>query len=255
MVAVVDQERGELVFSRNAYRPSPIASITKLMTAMVVLDADADLSEQIAIQASDVDKLKHSGSRLRVGAVLSRGEMLRLALMASENRAAAALARAAAGGTDAFVFAMNQKARQLGLKHTRFVDSTGLHPDNLSTAHELAILVNAAYKYPLIRHYSTMASHPIRMPGRRSETLYYRNSNRLVADERWSIGLSKTGYIREAGRCLVMQATIAARPVVIVLLNAPGKKARIADAARLKTWLERLGHSKYTVTALNTVNY
>ena len=141
---------------------------------------------------------------------------------------------------------MNRKAVRLGLSRTRFVDSTGLHPDNLSTAHELAMLVNAAYEYPLIRQYSTMASHPISLPGRRSAVLSYRNSNRLVTDERWSIGLSKTGYIREAGRCLVMQATIAARPVVIVLLNAPGKKARTTDAARLKTWLEGLGYPEYT---------
>lgn len=237
---VIDQEDGHTVYSKRADAISPIASITKLMTAMVVLDAQLPMDEQISVENADVDTLRNSGSRLAVGATLSRSEMLRLALMSSENRAAAALARAYPGGTPAFVSAMNRKAAQLGMQSSHFVDSTGLRSENVSTPEDLAKMVSAGTRYDLIREYSTTASSDVEIPGYR-HSLAFRNTNALVRNKEWDINLSKTGYISEAGRCLVMQATIASRPMIIILLDSVGKYTRIADAQRIKRWVELRG--------------
>jgi len=233
---VVEQDGEQVLYAKNVDAVVPIASITKLMTAKVVLDAGLPLDEAIAISSADIDGLKHTRSRLKVGTVLTRADLLKLALMASENRAAAALARSYPGGTPAFVAAMNQKAIELGMWHTRFVDGTGLSSENVSTAHDLVRLVRGAYRHELIREYSTDTSHSVELAnGRR---LKYSNSNRLVRNSGWDIGLSKTGYISEAGRCLVLQAKIAATPVIIVLLDSWGKLTRIGDANRIKKWIE-----------------
>jgi D-alanyl-D-alanine endopeptidase (penicillin-binding protein 7) len=239
---VIDQEDGQLLYAKNTDAVMPIASITKLMTAVVALDAKLPLDEPITITREDVDTLKGTRSRLKLGVTLPRRDMLRLALMASENRAAAALARTHPGGTAAFIQAMNQRARELGMRDTRFVDPTGLDPDNVSTAVDLAMLVNAGYRYPLIREFTTQDSHRVAVDSkkRRYRTVAFRNSNGLVRSGQWDIGLSKTGYISEAGRCLVMQARIAAKPVIIVLLDSWGKFTRIGDANRIKQWIERL---------------
>ena len=233
---VVDLVDGHAIFGKNVEHVSPIASITKLMTAMVALDADLPLEETIVIDHADVDQLKHTGSRLNVGIGLSRADMLRLALMSSENRAAASLSRAYPGGREAFIAAMNRKAVELGMYNSRFVDPTGLSSENVSTAQDLAKMVKTAYEYPLIREFTTTSSHEVSTT--RGRSLQFRNSNGLVKSPDWDIGLSKTGYISEAGRCLVMQAKIAARPVVIVLLDSLGKNTRMGDANRIKKWLE-----------------
>lgn len=239
-VLVLSQDSGEPLFAKNVDQIMPIASITKLMTAMVVLDSGLPLLESIDIDKSDVDRKKGSRSKLQVGTTLMRAEMLKLALMASENRAAAALARNFPGGTDAFVAAMNQKAAQLGMVNSHFEDPTGLTPDNVSTAEDLAKMVVAAHTYPLIREYTTSDSFKIESEDRRRHRLLsYVNSNRLIKSRQWDIGLSKTGYISEAGRCLVMQAMIADKPVIIVLLDSWGKLSRIADANRIKRWIEK----------------
>ena len=234
---IVDAANGRQLFGKAANEVTPIASLTKLMTAMVVLDAKLPLEELLDVDMEDFDFLKGSGSRLRMGATLSRDEMLRLALMASENRAASALARHYPGGNSAFIAAMNVKARGLGMKRTRFEDSTGLSPRNVSTASDLAQMVQAAATYPLIREYSTTMAHHVSVdPSGR--TLGYNNSNALVRNGAWDIQLQKTGYIREAGRCVVLLATIASRPMVIVLLDSIGKYTRLTDAQRVKHWLE-----------------
>ena len=232
---VVDQQSGEILYGKNAQAVAPIASLTKLMTAMVVLDAGLDPEERIAISQDDLDWLRGSHSRLRVGALLSRDELLRLALMASENRAASALGRSYPGGIETFVRAMNLKAQLLGMNGTRFSDSTGLSSANVSTAEDLATLVRAAHRYPKIRDYSTSKGFEVSFGGR---VHAFRNTNRLVGRGAWVIGLSKTGFINEAGRCLVMQATLAGRAVVIVLLDSWGKHSRIGDANRIRKWLE-----------------
>jgi serine-type D-Ala-D-Ala endopeptidase (penicillin-binding protein 7) len=235
---VIDLIDGQTIYAKNTQNVTPIASITKLMTAMVVLDADLHLDETIYINSADFDLVKHTNSRLTVGTGLPRRDMLRLALMSSENRAAASLGRAYPGGSEAFVMAMNRKALELGMSNTRFVDATGLSSDNVSTAEDLVKMVRAAYQYQLIREFTTTPAHEVEtMAGR---NLQFRNSNGLIQNPAWEIGLSKTGYISEAGRCLVMQAMIAARPVVIVLLDSLGKQTRIGDANRLKKWIE--GH-------------
>lgn len=233
---VVDQHEGRAIYAKNTDAVVPIASITKLMTAMVVLDAQLALAEQITIMAADVDDIKGTRSRLRRGATLSRDDLLRLALMSSENRAAAALTRAYPGGPPAFVAAMNRKAVDLGMRNTRFVDGTGLSSDNVSTASDLAKLVSAAYRYPRIREYTTEDAYTVNLANGR--VLQYRNSNRLVQNSNWEIGLSKTGYISEAGRCLVMQTVIAKTPVLIVLLDSWGTLTRIGDANRIRKWME-----------------
>lgn len=233
---VVDQSGQRVLYAKNVETVVPIASITKLMTAMVVLDAGLPLEERIAISRADSDGIKRTRSRLKVGTVLTRGDLLKLALMASENRAATALARAYPGGTRAFVAAMNHKAVEFGMWRTRFVDGSGLSSENVSTAQDLARLVGAAYRYPLIREYTTDSTHTVELAnGRR---MHFSNSNRLVNHAGWNIGLSKTGYISEAGRCLVLQARIAATPVIIVLLDSWGRLTRIGDANRIKKWME-----------------
>jgi D-alanyl-D-alanine endopeptidase (penicillin-binding protein 7) len=233
---VLDQEQGEQIYAKNQSAVMPIASITKLMTAIVVLDAKLPLDEVITIDAADVDTVKNSGSKLRVGSRLTRHDLLLLALMASENRAAAALARTYPGGARGFIEAMNAKAKLLAMDDTRFVDPTGLRSDNVSTAQDLAKLVVAAHDYELIREQSTTASHYVNGIGRFG--LAFRNTNGLVKSNGWKIGLSKTGFIRESGRCLVMQATIGEKPVIIVLLDSWGKQTRIGDANRIKHWIE-----------------
>jgi len=232
---IQDQETGEILYGKNASTVTPIASITKLMTAMVVLDAGLDLNETITISSEDMDSLRGTHSRLKPGASLSRDEMLRVALMASENRAAAALARTYPGGIDAFLRAMNQKAQMLGMNGSRFDDPTGLSSANVSSAEDLVKLVRAAHQYDLIRSYTTMTGHEVHVGGR---PLAYHNTNRLVANGSWNIGLSKTGFTNDAGRCLVLQAKLAERKVIIVLLDSWGKLSRIADANRIRAWLE-----------------
>ena len=234
---IVDTEDGQSIYSKAADDVTPIASITKLMTAMVVLDANLPLDEPIAIDLDDLDFLKGSHSRLRMGTELPRRELLRLALMSSENRAASALARHYPGGSDAFVTAMNAKAQAIGMSRSQFHDSTGLSPRNVSTAHDLAKMVRAAAQYPLIRDYSTTPSHYVEVQPA-GQLLGFNNSNGLVKSGGWDIQLQKTGYIREAGRCLVMLAQIASKPVVIVLLDSVGKYTRMGDANRVKHWIE-----------------
>jgi len=240
---VEDQQTGEFLVQKHAAAIVPIASITKLMTAMVVLDAQMNLKESLIIKPEDVDTLRHSRSRLPVGSRLTREEALLLALMASENRAAHMLGRTYPGGIDAFVKAMNAKAQSLGLTETRFKDPTGLSNGNVSSARNLAQMVNAAYNYRLIREFTTCDEAMIHS-GRR--TVAFHNTNRLVRSPRWQIGLSKTGFIDEAGRCLVMQAQVAQRPVLIVLLDSHGKFTRLGDANRIKQWMEGPSPSRRT---------
>ncbi len=233
---VMDQTTSQVLFEKNSRVSLPIASITKLMTSLVVLDARQDMNEVLEVTAEDVDRIKNSHSRLRVGAQLSRSDMLHIALMSSENRAASALGRSYPGGLPAFVKHMNEKARTLGMTDTHYVDSNGLSSLNVASARDLAKLVNAAYQYPLIRQYSTDAKYVVEPGGH--QALQYSTSNRLVASPDWEIGLQKTGYISEAGRCLVMQARIEGRPVVMVFLDSKGKQSRLGDASRIRKWLE-----------------
>ena len=236
-IAVIYDEQGQRpLYTKHAEDVVPIASITKLMTAMVILDAKLPLDEPISIEAEDRDHLKGTRSRMRNGMTLTRGELLKLALMASENRAAAALARTYPGGTQVVLAMMNAKARELGMDSTEFFDPTGLHSDNVSSAKDLVKMVMAAQNYDLIREYTTSRSHVVNVDGRRS--LRFSNTNPLVRNASWDIGLSKTGYISEAGRCLVMQARILQRPVVIVLLDSWGKRTRVGDAVRIRNWME-----------------
>jgi len=234
---VVDAEADRPVFAKAANEITPIASVTKLMTAMVVIDAGQPLDEPLAVDIDDFDFLKGSQSRLGMGATLTRVEMLRLALMSSENRAASVLARHYPGGIDAAVTAMNAKAALLGMTRSRFSDPTGLSPENVSTASDLAKMVGAAAQYPLIRDFSTTPSHFVEVYPQ-GKVIGFRNSNRLVLSNQWDIQLQKTGYIREAGRCLVMMVNIASKPFVIVLLDSVGKFTRLGDATRVKQWLE-----------------
>jgi D-alanyl-D-alanine endopeptidase (penicillin-binding protein 7) len=228
---VVDQVSGQVLIEKNADAELPIASITKLMTALVVLDAHLPLDEKIIITRSDARLEKNPPSRLPVGARLTRGELLHLALMSSENRAAQALGRSYPGGLSAFVRAMNVKAVKLGMASTRFTEPTGLNSGNVSSPRDLIRLVEEAYLHPEIRRYSTAKQLSIKVRGR---TLQFRNSNVLVRAERWDLGLSKTGFIRDAGRCLVMQAEVESRPVIIVMLDAQGKRHRVRDAETIR---------------------
>lgn len=232
---VLDQTSGDSVFEKNASTVVPIASITKLMTAMVVLDSRPDLEALVTIGEEDVDTLRGSRSRLAVGTVLTREQALLLALMSSENRAAHSLARHYPGGLPAFIAAMNRKARDLGMTSTRFEDPTGLTSNNVSTARDLSRMVAAAHQYALIRDFSTTPESRVEVNGRMMD---FHNTNALVKNPGWEIGLSKTGFIHEAGKCLVMQARVADRPVVIVLLDSAGKLTRIGDANRIKRWME-----------------
>ncbi len=232
---VLDQNTSEVLFEKNANAALPIASITKLMTSLVVVEAQQNLDEILTVSEEDVDREKFSHSRLRVGSQLSRANMLHIALMSSENRAASALGRHYPGGIRAFVSAMNAKARELGMHSSHFADSTGLNSANVSSARDLAKLVIAAYQHPLIRQYSTDSRYVVDPGGRMLE---YRNSNGLIERPDWQIGLQKTGYISEAGRCLVMQVHVNARPVVMIFLDSKSKHSRLADASRIRKWLE-----------------
>lgn len=236
-VLVLDANTGQTLFSRNADHTAPIASITKLMTAMVVLDAKLALDEVLEITNDDVDLVKGTHSRLPIGSHFRRDDLMRLALMASDNRAAAALGRNYPGGLPAFVEAMNRKAQSLGLQQTHYVDSSGLSPGNVSSAQDLGRLVSEASKYDLIREYTTTGAVNVQLPDSRRKMTFV-NTNALVRAGDWKIGLSKTGFINEAGKCLVMQAMIANQPIVIVLLDSWGRLTRIGDAQRIRKWLE-----------------
>ena len=231
---VLDQDTNEVLFSKNPQAVLPIASLTKLMTAMIVTDAHQPLDEALTITDEDVDTEKGSRSRLRVGTQLKREEMLHLALMASENRAAHALGRSYPGGLPAFVAAMNQKARALGMRDTHYVEPTGLSSANQSSARDLATLVKAAHEVPIIRELSTSPEYMVEVGNR---AVQFRNTNGLVKSPEWEIGLQKTGYISEAGRCLVMQAKLAGRHLIMVFLDSAGKYSRIGDAERVRRWL------------------
>jgi serine-type D-Ala-D-Ala endopeptidase (penicillin-binding protein 7) len=224
------------LYNKNTEMVVPIASITKLMTAMVMLDAHLPMDEAVNVTEDDLNKIRRAKSKLRVGMTLTRGEMLKLALMASENRAALALARSYPGGAAAMVAAMNTKASALGMQNTRFFDPTGLDSDNVSTAQDLVKMVAAARNYALIHQYTTSTSHSVE--GLKGRTMRFSNTNPLVRNASWDIGLSKTGYISEAGLCLVMEANINQRPVIIVLLDSWGKRTRVGDANRIKRWME-----------------
>lgn len=231
---VLDRNTNEVLFSKNAQAVLPIASITKLMTSMVVFEHQQDLDEVLSVTQDDVDTEKHSGSRLAVGSRLTRREMLHLALMSSENRAANALGRHFPGGLSAFVDSMNQRARELGMHDTRFVEPTGLSSKNQSSAHDLAILVRASHDHELLRQFSVSPEAKVAV-GR--QQLQFRNTNGLVRGGTWDIALQKTGYIAEAGRCVVMQATLAGRELILVLLDSAGRYSRIGDAERLRKWI------------------
>jgi D-alanyl-D-alanine endopeptidase (penicillin-binding protein 7) len=233
-VLVLDQDTNEVLLSKNSDAVLPIASITKLMTALIVTDAAQPLDEMLTIDAEDVDTEKGSRSRLQLGTQLTRGEMLHLALMASENRAANALGRHYPGGLPAFVEAMNRKAQALGMSHTRYVEPTGLSSRNQSNAMDLALLMREADKSETIRRLSTSLDAEVAV-GRRA--VHFRNTNGLVRNSDWEIGLQKTGYIAEAGRCVVMQAQLAGRKLIMVLLDSAGRYSRIGDAERIRRWL------------------
>src|SRR5687768_8015552 len=232
---VLDAQSGEVVYNKNSDAVVPIASITKLVTAMVILDAGLDLEEQVELSRQDRDRLKGTKSRLRPGVVLTRDELMLLALMASENQAAAALGRTFPGGMGVFVAAMNEKAAMLEMMDSRFVDPTGLSKGNVSSARDLAKLVKAAHGYALIREYSTRSKASFTVYKRK---MTFVNTNNLVRNRHWDIDLSKTGYISEAGRCLVMHVRLASKDLIVVLLDSWGKHSRVGDANRIRKWLE-----------------
>ena len=232
---VLDQDTREVLFSKNEQAVLPIASLTKLMTGLLIREARLPMDEMITIDQSDVDTEKGSRSRLRVGAELSRGELLHLALMSSENRAAHALGRTYPGGLSVFVDLMNSRARALGMGDTRYVEPTGLSSQNQSSAQDLAKLVGFSYGDPVLRELSTSPDHQVAVGSR---TLTFNNTNRLVKNSTWDIGIQKTGYISEAGQCLVMQAKIAGRKLIMVFLDSAGKLTRLGDAERVRRWVE-----------------
>jgi len=231
---VLDQDTHEVLYSKNPEAVLPIASLSKLMTALVISEANQPLDEPLTITSDDIDTEKNTHSRLTPGTQLTRGVMLHLALMSSENRAANALGRNYPGGLAAFVPAMNAKAKELGMMDTHYVEPTGLSSQNKSSARDLAVLVNAAHQVPLLREYSTTPSLDVEL-GRRN--VQFRTTDRLVANPTWDIGLQKTGFINEAGQCLVMQAQMAGRKLIMVLLDSAGKYSRIADAERIRKWV------------------
>lgn len=237
---VMDQDTNEVLFSKNEHAVLPIASITKLMTAMIVTDANLPMHEMITITQDDVDTEKNSSSRLRVGTTLSREELLHLALMSSENRAAHALGRTYPGGMREFVQQMNVKAKLMGMTETRFVEPTGLSSSNQSSARDLATLVNVGHGNAVLRNFSTSPGAAVAVGQR---TLQFNNTNRLVHSDKWDIGLQKTGYISEAGRCLVMQAEVAGRKLIMVFLDSVGKYSRLGDAERVRSWVESMPHN------------
>jgi D-alanyl-D-alanine endopeptidase (penicillin-binding protein 7) len=232
---VIDQDTQEVLLSKNGQAVLPIASITKLMTALVVREANLDMDESITISVDDVDTEKGSGSRLRPGTTLTRGELLHLALMSSENRAAHALGRTYPAGLNAFINQMNAKAAQLGMRDTRYAEPTGLSSRNQSSAKDLATLVAFAANDPTLRELSTSNGFQVEVG---HKTLKYRSTNRLVSNPNWDIDLQKTGYISEAGQCLVMQAKVAGRKLIMVFLDSAGKFSRTADAERVRRWVE-----------------
>jgi len=234
---VIDQNTSEVLFSKNDQAVLPIASLTKLMTGLVVSESRMPMEERVTISQADVDTEKGSSSRLRVGTELSRGELLHLALMSSENRAAHALGRTFPGGLVAFVGVMNAKAKLLGMNDTKYVEPTGLSSNNQSSARDLAKLVKIAYGDPVLRELSTSPGHQVAVG---KQTLQYNNTNRLVKNPAWEIGLQKTGYISEAGQCLVMQAKVAGRMVIMVFLDSAGKLSRLGDAERVRRWVESI---------------
>jgi len=236
VVLVQDLSSNTILFSRNEDAARPIASITKLMTAIVVVDANQSMSDMVEVTASDIDTVKHSRSRLPVGTKLSRSDMLHLALMSSENRAANALGRNYPGGLTAFVAAMNSKAKELGMTQSRFVEPTGLSSDNISSPRDLVKLLQASASRSAIRQYTTDDQHEVRSSG---HATLFRNTNGLVMNPSWDIKVSKTGYINEAGQCLVMVARINNRDMAIVLLNADGKGTRVGDAIKIKQWVQQ----------------
>ena len=238
---VIDQDTREVLFSKNEQAVLPIASLTKLMTGLVVSEARLPMEELITISQADVDTEKGSSSRLKVGSELSRGELLHLALMSSENRAAHALGRSHPGGLQAFVALMNAKARLLGMHDTKYVEPTGLSSANLSSARDLVKLVNVAHGDLTLRELSTSPGHLVAVG---NQTLQYNNTNRLVKNPAWEIGLQKTGYISEAGQCLVMQAKVAGRMVIMVFLDSAGKLSRLGDAERVRRWVETISVTK-----------
>ena len=245
---VIDQDTHEVLLRKNDQAVLPIASLTKLMTGLVISDANLPHSDMITITQEDVDTEKGSSSRLAVGSVLSRGDLLHLALMSSENRAAHALGRTYPGGLSAFVKAMNDRASGLGMSSTHYVEPTGLSSRNQSSATDLAVLVGAAYNVPLLRELSTSPGREVAV-GRR--TLQYNTTNRLVKSPNWDIGLQKTGYISEAGQCLVMQTKVSGRKLIMVFLDSAGKLSRIADAERVRRWVET-NQARHVVASVNS---
>jgi D-alanyl-D-alanine endopeptidase (penicillin-binding protein 7) len=232
---VIDQETREVLVRKNDSAVLPIASLTKLMTGLIVSEAKLPLDEAITITQDDVDTEKGSSSRLKVGTTLTRGELMHLSLMSSENRAAHALGRTYPGGMSAFVEAMNARALLLGMRDTRYVEPTGLSSRNQSSAQDLARLVSVAAENAMLRDLSTSPGHQVEVGNR---TVQFNNTNRLVLNPEWQIGLQKTGYISEAGQCLVMQAKISGRKLIMVFLDSAGKLSRIGDAERVRKWVE-----------------
>lgn len=235
---VVNQKTGEIIYEKSAGSISSIASLTKLMTAMVILDSGVNLDQEIKVTKADIDRIKRTGSRIPIGSKLTRYELLEFALMASDNRAASALSRSYPTGRQGLVDAMNVKAKKLGMFSTNFRDPTGLHKGNTSTAIDLVKMAQAAYQYPLIRKMTTEPQGEINY-GKRNYKIGFVNTNRLVRKGIWDIGLSKTGFIRESGRCLIMQVIVNNEPVIMVFLNSYGKLTRFADAKRVKKWMEK----------------
>ena len=251
-VMVVNQDSGRVIYQKNAYSTASIASLTKLMTAMVIIDSGIDLNVKVKISKQDIDRLKWTGSRIPIGTKLSRLQLLKISLMSSDNRAASALSRSYPSGKKGFIKAMNIKALQLGMHNSKFKDPTGLDKRNISTARDLVRMVGAAYQYPLIRKLTTIVSEKVRV-GRKKQSIGFKNTNSLVRKGQWNIGLSKTGFIREAGRCLVMQTVINNEAVIMVLLDSYGKYTRIADAKRIRRWMEESLAIKNKITRNSTI--
>ena len=235
---VVNQNNGKVIYQKNAYSEASIASLTKLMTAMVILDSKIDLKKKIKITKHDIDRLKGTGSRIPIGTSVTGYDLLKISLMSSDNRAASALSRAYPSGKKGFIKAMNIKALKLGMNNSKFADPTGLNKRNKSTARDLVRMVEAAYQYPEIRKITTTSQETFRI-GKRKNEIGFVNTNRLVRKGTWDIGLSKTGFTRDAGRCLVMQAMISNEPVIMIFLNSYGTLTRFADAQRVKRWIKK----------------
>jgi len=236
---IYDADSGDIIFQKKANEKSSIASLTKLMTAMVLIDSNLDLNEKVKITKKDQDRIKGTKSRLWLGSELTRKELLSIALIASDNRAASALSNSYPGGKKAFVQAMNVKAKQLGMDDTSFADPTGLDKNNISTAIDLVKMTQAAQQYPIIRELSTSSYYEAYIKNKKIR-LNYNNTNLLVRQGLWDIDISKTGYIREAGKCLIMQTKVMDKPIIMVFLKSYGKYTRTADAKRVKKWLENV---------------